>query len=43
MLLWRETKVATIKVANITDKLKSVKLFNVSMVHAELKVSAAAL
>ena len=27
MLQWRETKVAKIKIANLPDKLKSVKLF----------------
>ena len=27
MLQWRETKVALIKIANLPDKLKSMKLF----------------
>ena len=27
MLQWRETKIAKIKIANLPDKLKSVKLF----------------
>ena len=31
MLQWRETKIAKIKIANLPDKLKSVKLFTSSV------------